>query len=96
MEPKVMSDWASKDPRSFKAWKAGTDDGRVAKFAAWAKRHPGLSEEGLVNNYRDSRPTLANRPEPSKQFSLVERLVTVYLAPIVGLLVGTWLVSLFS
>lgn len=97
MEPKIMSDWAAKDSRSFKAWQSGTDDGRVAKFLAWAKRNPGLSEEALVRNYKDRRLTLPQMASKAPSFGerLLAGVTNWLLIPASGLLVGVWLIQRF-
>lgn len=86
----MMKDLAARDPRSFKAWRAGQDDGRTKQYLKWAKHQKNLSEMDLIDNYRkviwaSSLP--GNNKNPSS---------TNILIPILGISLGIFLVFLFQ
>lgn len=86
----VMKDLAAQDPRSFKAWRAGQDDGRTKQYLEWAKRQKNLSEMDLIENYKKviwESEVFGSNKNPSS---------TNVLIPILGISLGASLVCLFQ
>lgn len=89
----VMNDLAARDPRSFKAWRAGQDDGRTKRYLDWAKRQRNLSEMDLVERYKE---TLWEGEVQGEKVSPSGTLLARLVVPAVGLLAGVLLVGFFA
>ena len=86
----VLTDVSASDPRSFKAWKAGKDDGRTKRYLDWANRQKNLSEMDLIENYKKvlwESEVLGKNNHPSS---------TNILIPFLGISLGAFLVFLFQ
>lgn len=86
----VMTDVSASDPRSFKAWKAGKDDGRTDRYLKWAKNRPNLSEMDLVERYRET--TWEGEVSGKTSNSLLARVGV----PLFGLVLGALAVWVFG